>query len=111
VIETCVFCANDARPQTEWTLPEPIVWRSTFTAAGEEPPFPAGTYTSCPTCTRWVPKHRTGALPGAVLQAIHAVVVDMAPDVRRVLQGELVGRWRHLASQLRPVEAVQGVGT
>ena len=99
-----MFCGTNEQPQTEWTLAEPIVWRSAFTAAGEEPPFPAGRYTTCSACTAWVPIRRAGALPSVMQQAIHAAVANLNPATRRRLHGELVGRWRHLAQQLVPAD-------
>lgn len=100
----CLICSEitaDAADWTPWTLAEPIYWRSAFTSAGQEPPHPAGRFLACPTCTRWIPRHRAGAMPPAVLQVIHGVVDGMDPQTRRQLHGELVGRMRHLAAQLQ----------
>lgn len=104
MIETCIFCGSCDQPQTAWVLAEDIHWRSAFTREGEEPPMPAGRYTSCPACTRWVPRHRAGALPSVMQQAIGAAVAGLHPATRRQMHGELVGRWRHLAGQLVRVD-------
>jgi hypothetical protein len=104
VIETCVFCGGSDQPQTAWNLADDVHWLSAFTHEGEEPPMRAGRYTSCPTCTRWVPRHRAGALPSVMQQAIHAAVAGLQPQTRRQMHAELVGRWRHLAAQLQPAD-------
>lgn len=105
----CVICpttSDDPQGWTGWELPQDVHWKSAFTHDGDEPPLPAGRYRSCPVCTAWIPRHRAGALPAVVLQGLHALLGQehLHPATRRRLHAELVGRIRHLAAQLQPIE-------
>jgi hypothetical protein len=105
-LTACVICGAVLEEQgwTAWDLPEEIHWRGAFSDA-DEPPTAAGRCRACPVCTRWIPRHRAGAMPAVLQQGIHATVtaLPLHPSTRRQLHAELVGRARHLASQLRPV--------
>lgn len=104
--ESCIFCTNTELPQTAWILDEDIHWISAFTHDGDEDPLPAGRYTTCPTCTTWMPKARSAMLPSVVQQLIHATLTEagLHPRTRRQMHAELAGRQRHLAALLRPVD-------
>lgn len=101
----CVICQAGEPDDTwsAWELPEPITWRGAFTDPSE-PVVPARAWVACPVCSAWIPRARNGGLPLAVRKGLADLLdaVELHPMTRRRLHAELVGRWRHLAAQLRP---------
>lgn len=106
----CLLCegTTEDEPGIVWTpvvLLEDVELKTTlFGGAFDAMTFMAGLWWLCGPCAAWWPEARTAAPPdsiSALLDALTALI--QTSELRRQLHREVLGGYRHIARQLRPV--------